>query len=165
MAFLLSVGLTILAVMTARQPIQTLRFRNDRDDRSAEDRRYFRAQAWRRLFGSGLFLVLAAQIAGAHLSGLEAQAVELGQTLDAERERTGQVTLNPEQLRFRQIYAWYWISVLLLVLVLVVLAAVEVWAIRGYHRRHLQQIRDDRQVALEEYAEQMRRERHGRSGL
>ncbi len=158
-AYFLAALLTVVAGYYGRQQFRTMHELRGGPDRGIEDRRYFRNQAWRRLFGCVLLGVVAAMLVGAYASGLQTAATELGRTLDAEREQFGRATLSPEQLEFRRRYALYWASLLVVLFILVGLAGVEWWAVRRFGRRHWSLIRAERRAALVDYAEQRRRDR------
>jgi len=73
------------------------------------------------------------------------------------------VALDAEQKQFRRWYVGYWISALLLLLAVVCLAGFDLWAIRRYGNRHMQQIRDDRKAMFQEELSRLRSQRNGHS--
>lgn len=158
-AWLLVLGTTAAAAFLA---VQQFRARAALPgDLSADDAAYFRAQFVRRLVGCALLLAVAGMIAGAYVGGLEARAEKLG---DEFRGAGGDRVATPEQRQFQRLYATYWIVVLLLLFAVVMVAALDLYAIRRYGARHLQQIRDDRRAMLEREIANVRRERARRNG-
>src|SRR5262249_51966916 len=113
----------------AWRQMATLRQLRTAENLSAEDRRYTRRQAVRRLICSVLMVVLA----GMH--GLSFALEEPAQALvahgQAARERGEEPRLDPEQQRFFDLYSAYWIIALLVLLAIIVLAAIDFFAIRS----------------------------------
>ncbi len=149
-----------VAAYFARQQVQTLRH-SRREDLSPEDRRYFRRQVWRRLFGCALLVAIAVLIALSYVTGQEERIDALGDQIQAQ-VAAGERQLQPEQAALRRFYAWYWITVLLLLLALIGVATVDMLAIRRYGLRHFRKIRDDRRAMLEQHLAELRRERRQR---
>jgi len=104
----------------------------------AEDRRFHRNQAWRRLACSVLMVVCAGLIVGWFF--LEDQ---LSQSADLS--------------------VLYWVAVLLLVLAIIFLATCDFWAIARFGLRHHRQIQADRRAMLESHAARLRSQRNGRT--
>lgn len=160
-AWLLVIGIVGAATFLA---VQQFRARASLPfELSSDDAAYFRAQFVRRLVGCVLLLIIAAMIAGAYVSGLEARAEQIGDVLRADAGGDRQPT--PEQKQFQSLYAGYWIGVLLLLLAVVIVAALDLYAIRRYGSRHLKQIRDDRRAMIEREIANYRRERGRRNGV
>lgn len=153
-AILLAVGLGF-----GWQQVDLLR-RIAGEEHAAADRAYLRRRGWVRLVGCGAMVVMAVMVAGTFASGQEARATELGKLME-QRQRGVEVTLTPEQQEFRRAYGAFWISFLLVFLFVVVLAAVDVWGIRRWHRRKLAELRSDRREAIEEQVAIMRSKRNG----
>jgi len=124
-----------------------------------EERRFVRSQAWRRLFCSGLMVVLAGLLA-ASLS-VEGAANQLASEGEAHRLRGEKPPLNPEQKRFLNLYGNYWVGITLVLFLVIVLAGVDFMAIRRYGKRQLQQIRADRKAMLEGELTRIRSQRNG----
>lgn len=160
-ALLIFVVLLALAVYFGRQQVQTLRWLRGATELPEEDRRYVRRQAWQRLIGCALLLALGSQVAAAYLFGLEERVRELGQKIQAQRERGEPLTFTAEEQEFRRFYGFYWIAALALLAAIVFMAAYDIWAIRRYGRRHLQQIHDERRAMLEGQVARLRSERNG----
>jgi hypothetical protein len=126
-----------------------------------DDRRYVRNQAFRRLAGSGLMVVLAALLTGLFLLGLGDRATELGERNEAQRARGEQPVLDPEQRQFVNVFTWYVITMLLVLLGSLSIAAFDLWAIHRYGQRHRRQIQADRREMIERQVARMRSQRNG----
>jgi hypothetical protein len=135
---------------------QTLRGLRHQENLTAEDRRYFRNQAWLRLVSCGLMVVLACLMAGSYLSGREEHAREL-----AQPGATAAQKADPEQKRFANQYITYWIFSLLVLMVIVFLTVFDLVAIRRYGLRHLRKIQADRRAMLERQVALLRSQRNG----
>ncbi|MBY0527603.1 MAG: hypothetical protein K2R98_29670 [Gemmataceae bacterium] len=150
--------LLALAIYFGRQQVQALRTPSELPD---EDRRYVRRQAWLRLFGCFLLVLLGAQVGGAYLFGLEGRIRELAEQIDEQYRRDGTVVLNEEQRELRRLYGIYWIAALVVLLAIVFLAAFDIWAIRRYGRRHRLKIDAERRAMLEGQVARFRAQRNG----
>jgi hypothetical protein len=161
LAYLIAAILLVLAGYFGRQQVLALRrLRGDRE-LSPPDRSYMRNQAWLRLTSCTLMVVLAAMVAGAYLFGMEDRATELAKIVQAQRERGQEITLTPEQQQFGKLWTSYWIVVTFLLMVVVILAAIDIWTIRRYGRRHLRQIDADRRAMVENEVAILRSQRNG----
>jgi hypothetical protein len=153
-----------VAAFFARQQVATLRGLSRSEILTPDDRGYLRRQAWRRLLGCAMLVLIACLISGWFLSGLDAGIDALGDQRKAQAA-AGEILARPEQEQAMRFYIYYWIAVLLLLLGLVLLAAADLWAIRRFSARHFRRIRDDRRAMLEHQLEELRRERGlGRNG-
>ncbi len=139
---------------------QTLRDLPLQVELSAEDRRYTRNQAWRRMLCSVLMVVLAALIGLSFY--LQEPANQLGLQGQQNRERGDPRPLDPEQQRFFDIYWSFWGGTLLILLAIIVIAGIDFFAIRRYGRRHYRQIQADRRTMLENQIARIRSQRNGR---
>jgi hypothetical protein len=138
---------------------QTLRGLRIPGDRSPEDRRFTRNQAWRRLLGSLLMLVLAAQLAGFFI--LERPVSVLQAQGESAREKGEHPQLDTEQRRFLDFYRYYLIICLLTLLAMISLAAVEYFAIRRFGKQQYRQIQADRRAMIENELTRLRSQRNG----
>lgn len=124
---------------------------------SEEDRQYYRGQIRRRMFGSGLMLVLAGLLAGSYLLESEYQRV----TAEAEANPDDDPKLKPEEKAFVRRFTMYWIIALVVLFVFAMLAAVDVRATLRYGAREHRRLRDEHRAALEDQAKRIREERNG----
>jgi heme/copper-type cytochrome/quinol oxidase subunit 2 len=113
---------------------------------SDEEAQWRRGQAWRRLFGSALMLVLAGLLAWAVL---------------VVGERAQNLPDTPEAHHFLQLYTIVWIVFLLLLLALVILASVDIWFTRRFSLRQQRKILADRRAMLEREVARLRERRNG----
>jgi H+/gluconate symporter-like permease len=132
----------------------SLRAMTSADHLSSEDRRFSRAQVWRRMTCSLLMVALAALLTiwlvsyGGWLSELMAQ----GKT---EKElEPGQKRLLSESLTLVNL-------MLLALLAIIILAGWDLLAIRRYGRRHMRQIQADRRAMIEDQITRVRSQRNG----
>ena len=126
-----------------------------------DERRAQQFQAWRRLIGSGLMLLLALLLAGA-LFYLEDQAQRLADQRDAAPADAPFSWTDAERL-FIRVYGAYWIAFLLILLALIVLTGYDLWAVRRQARRELRQLQADRRAMIERQATRLRQERQSRN--
>lgn len=143
-----------LAGFYAWQQVRVLR-RVGAGESGSEEGVHLRRQAWRRLVGSALMVLLAVQLAGALLF-LEGPAQQLADRVDAEGP---QATEGPEQEAFGNFYGYYWIAFLLLLLVWVVLAGIDWWAVRRFGLRQLHRLQDDRRAMIARQSALLRQRR------
>jgi hypothetical protein len=158
--FLLVAILVGLAGYYGWRQVQTLRGLKHSQD-PAEDRWYFRNQAWRRLVGCALMVCLALLLAGWFVLGLEDltnQLVQQGHEAAATEEKP---QMNPQQRRVLYVSGLYMVFTLLVCCAIVCTVALDVWAIRRYGLRHLRQIQEDRRAMIERQAARLRSERNG----
>jgi hypothetical protein len=156
---LLVVMLLALAVYYAWRQKETLRRLRVADDISDEEHRYLRGQAWRRLAGSVLMVMVALLLAGSFF--IEGRAQELADRADAARARSEEFVLNAEDQWFRNLWAVYWIVLLLGLLAILALAGFDFWATRRFGVRHYRQLQADRRDMIAREIAQYRRERNG----
>lgn len=159
-AWLLVVVLVGLAAFYGWRQIQLLRQLGIGSSHSAEDRRYYRGQAWRRLVGCGLMLVLAGLLVASYGFGQAEQADQMargGKVLPAGQKPT----LTPEKQQFLRQYSQFWIIFFLVLLAWISLAFFDVWAIRRYGRRHFRQIQEEHRAQLENQVAHLRSQRNG----
>lgn len=155
--------LVAVAVYFGRQQFQALRILKLAESLPADDRRYAHRQAWRRLFGCGLLLVIAAMLAWWYLSGQDRLMTELGE-LKQKVPEGQKLELNDEQKSLVRTSIFWWNTILALLLVTLILAGFDVWAIRRYGTRHYRRIMEDRNAMLERQLAQLRIERGERNG-
>jgi hypothetical protein len=138
---------------------QILRSLRLSSERSSEDRRFTRSQAWRRLIGSLLMLVLAVQMVGFFV--LEQPVRDLEVQGELARGRGERPQLDPEQRRFFDFYTYYSIVFLLNLLVIIGIAAMEYFAIRRFGKQQYRQIQADRRAMIENELIRLRSQRNG----
>src|SRR5262245_60124507 len=112
--------LLALAGYYAWRQRETLRQVRTADDLSDDERHYLTNQAWRRLVGSAFMILFAGLLAGSFL--IEGRATELADRMAAANDQNEELVLTPEDERFRNFYAGYWIVLLLGVLAILALA-------------------------------------------
>jgi hypothetical protein len=148
-----------LAGYFAWRQLQTLRGVARNDNLPAEDRKYFRRQAWRRLVGCGLMLALLALMGGSFF--IEGKAEQVAAEKKAARDRGEAGDLDPEQRLFMKFYGGYWIVILLFVIGLVAIAFADLVSIRRYGQRHYRKLQEDRRAMIERQVIRLRQERNG----
>lgn len=155
----LGVALVLLAVFTGLRQWWALRKLRSKPDLPADEQRYLREQAWRRLASALLLLILVA------LFGI-IQTVLEKQREQVVNERSAQLQIDPSapaseaQRQFIRTYTGAWIAVLLILLMVVVLVAVDLWSLRRYALSQHRKLLNDR-LALERQVLQLRQERNG----
>lgn len=115
-----------LGIGTALRQQRNLRILHARAHVPSDELTYLRRQARRRLLMAAMLVAIGGLIAGSFLSGMEAQATELG-----DRKRGG-VPPDEDERNFVKFYGVYWIVVLLLVFAIVCVAMHDMWATRRY---------------------------------
>jgi NADH:ubiquinone oxidoreductase subunit 3 (subunit A) len=130
-----------------------------RGDFTLEDRRYYRGQAWRRLVGCALMLVMAALLIASYGLGQEQQAEQV--THAGKAASGAKPALTDENRRFLQQYSQFWILFTLVLLAWVCLAFFDMWAIRRYGKRQFRQIQAEHRAELENQVAQLRSQRNG----
>ena len=147
---LIVVVLVGLAAFYVWRQIQTLRRLRQAADLSHEERQYTHRQAWRRLLGSVLMLVLAGLMAGSLV--LEGPANE---------HLKNEAPPDPARQQFWNFYSLYWIVTLLVLLSVIVLAALDLFAIRRFGKRQYRQIQEDRRAMIKDELTRLRSQRNG----
>jgi hypothetical protein len=158
-------GISLVIVLVAMagyfswRQLQSLSTVRRPNDLSPEDRRYVVRQAWRRLAGSLLMLVLAVLLA-VHffLEGPASQIVAQGEADKAKQVRR---PLDLSQLQFLIFYRNFWGTVLLLLLAIIFLAGWDYFAIRRFGLRHYRRIQQDRRTMIENELARLRSQRNG----
>jgi hypothetical protein len=150
-----------LASYAAWRQWRTLRDLNRLDQRSLYERRYQRAQAWRRLINSALMVVLAGMLVAWYGTGQDQRARDLGGADRAAPADGPRSPLDDDDRRFLNQSLAYWSTFVALLLVVVCLAFADFLAIRRFGRRQLQQIRADRRAMIERQVAEFRRQRNG----
>jgi hypothetical protein len=152
--------LLVLAGFFGWRQVRTLRQLRHGDSQPAEDQRYARNQAWRRLVCSACMVLLAGFLAGG-LFFLEAPAEEYARQRAAAPADGGPPPWTEEQRNFARLYGWYWLSALLVLLVMLVLAGFDIRAIRRYGQRHHRKLQEDRRAMIARQVARLRQERNG----
>ena len=144
--------LAVLAGFFAWRQVLMLRRLRGSHGLSHDEARWRRGQAWRRLAGSGLMLVLAALLAWAVLvMGPQAQHLA----------NVGPAGDTPESHQFLRLYIAVWVAALLLLVVLIFLVAADIWSTRLYSFRQQRKILNDKRAMLEREVLRLREERNG----
>lgn len=159
-AALIIVVLLAMAAFYAWRQVRLLRQLPRQSDLAPEDRRYYRGQAWRRLVGCALMLVMAALLIASYGFGQEQQAEQVTHAGKAP-SHGAKPPLTPEKRRFLEQYSRFWITFSLVLLAWVCLAFLDIWAIRRYGRRHFRQIQAEHRAQLENQVAQLRSQRNG----
>jgi hypothetical protein len=138
--------LVVLAGVYGWRQVLLLRRLRAGTELSADEARWRRGQAWRRLVGSGLMLTLAAALALtlAFLDRTAEQIVAQGR-------------------EFTLLWSAAWIGVLVLLMALVLLAALDLWSTRRFTVQQLRRLQDARRAVIQEEIDRRRRERNGQS--
>jgi hypothetical protein len=159
-AWLLVLVLVALAAFYGWGQVQLLqRLSRDRGY-SPEDRRYYRGQAWRRLVGCGLMLVMAGLLVASYGFGQAQQVDQLAR--EGKASTAGEKpTLTPEKRQFLRQYSQFWIVFALVLLAWLSLAFFDIWAIRRYGRRHFRQIQEEHRAQIENQVAHLRSQRNG----
>jgi hypothetical protein len=160
-------ALVAVAAYYAWRQLQWLRQPRGPDEAETPEGQYRRAQARRRLVGSGLMLLLAAQLAGALLF-LEEPARRQADRADAraaEREAGGAPPQpSAEERSFAGLYGAYIVVFLLTLLAVVLLAFVDLWATRRFAVQAYRQIQTERRDMIDREVARLRQERRERNG-
>jgi hypothetical protein len=150
-----------LALYFGRRQVQTLRLLRTVEAGNVDERRYLRAQAYRRLFCSGLMVLFAALLVGSIFLDLQRPAI-LKEVREA-RDKDPDARLTEEQDRFVRLFSMYWITALLVVLLLLALAALDFWATARFGLRQHRQLQADHRSLLQQDMARHRRDRNGSS--
>jgi hypothetical protein len=144
--------LTVLAAFYAWRQVLMLRRLRGPHGLSDEEARWRRGQAWRRLAGSALMLVMAGLLAwGALVMGNPAEQLA----------NAGPAGNTPEAYQFFRVYLGVWAAFLLLLVALIFLVAADIWSTRRFSMRAQRKILDDKKAMLQREAARMRGERNG----
>ena len=160
-AGLIVVVLISVAVYYGPRQLQALRNLRTDAESDARDRRYLRAQAWRRLINSALMLFLAALLVGSYIVGQERHATEIGAKATNQTERAPGSGPSAEQERFLNRYSATWILIGLVLFAILALAFADLWAIRIFGLRHYRKIQADRREVIQREVARLRSQRNG----
>lgn len=130
-------------------------------DLTREDRRYFLNQSFRRLVGCVLMVLFAGLLAGWFLLGIDDLANRLVLEGQAAQERGEPIEPTPEQRKVIYLSVTYAFVTLLVLAGLVGTALLDLWAIRGFSKRHQKKIDDDRQAMIARQVARLRSQRNG----
>jgi hypothetical protein len=144
--------LAVLGAFFAWRQVGMLRRLRGPHSLSDDEVRWRRGQAWRRLAGSALMLILAGLFAWAALF-MRPQAQHLADV--------GPAGDTPEDQQFLPIYIGVWVGDLLLLVALIFLVAADIWSTRLYSLRQQRKILDDKRAMLEREVSRLRQERNG----
>ena len=136
---------------------ETLRRLRPANEMGPGEYRYLRNQAWRRLTGSALMLLLAGLFIGVFfLEGPASQLVEL-----AEDAQAGSEPMDPTQRAFWKFYIAYVIILLLVLLALIGVAGFELYAIRRFGLQNYKRIQSERRAMIAREVARLRSRRNG----
>jgi hypothetical protein len=152
--------LLLLAGYYGWRQVQTLRSLPESEE-FPDERQYVRRQAWRRLVGCVLMVLLACLFSGWFLFGIDDVANQLVQQGHDAVESGQKPELDADQKQAFRLVGWYSVGTLLVFLALVATAGLDVLAISRYRRRQFQKIRDDRRAMIERQAARLRTQRNG----
>lgn len=158
--------LLALSIYYAWRQVQLFRRPGAAGEPGTPEVEYRRAQARRRLIGSGLMLVLAAQLAG-ELFFLDERAKRQGDRADARaeaRERGGEAQPGPEERSFARFYGVYWLVFMLVLLAVVVLAFIDMWATRRFAVQAHRQLQAERRDMIDRQIARLKQEKQERNG-
>jgi heme A synthase len=153
--------LVALAVYFGRRQFQTLRALKSPAVGDADERRYLRKRAYRRLFCSALMLLFAGLLVGWIFLGI--QAHEIDQQLEHAKANHPEAQLTQEQEQFMRLFSTYWIVALLVLLVLMALASMDFWATARYGLSEHRRLQAHQRAVIERDLAQHRRQRNGSS--
>jgi hypothetical protein len=139
--------------------VRTLRSSRAPDDRSEEERRFSSRQAWRRLVGSGLMVIVAGMLVG--FVAFNHSIRRFSDRAEEARQNNDEHVLDPEEQAFAATYAVYCIVFLLVLLAILGIAALDLLAIRRFGRRQILKIQSDRRAMIEREVARMRKDRNG----
>ena len=149
---LLAVTLILVGALTALRQRRALRALAGEPFLAAEDRRYRRGQARRRLVTSGLLVVIGGMIGGYYLSGMDAR-------MDAIPDRNKKAGAPPQEgdpdpqaesdKQFTRLVGFYWIGVMGLMFLAACLAVLDFWATRKYWMARYKELKADHEMKLQ----------------
>jgi hypothetical protein len=142
-----------LALYFAWRQVQTMRQLRGQSEVTDEDRRYYRAQAWRRLTGCLLMLVLAGVLIGSYFLEPEYRRIT--------EDRDKATPIKAEDQDFLRQFTVYWVVALALVFFFVVFAMLDLLATLKYGIRKQRQLRTEHRAALEAEVRRIRQQRNG----
>lgn len=151
--------LVVFAVYSAWRQRQTLRRLRGPSEMPPDEYAFVRNQAWRRLAGAVLMLLLAGLFVGGLI--LESPAARLAQEGEERVAAGEQRPLNPAEKDFVRFYGSYWVALLLVLLAVIGLAGWEFFAIRRFSVRSLRRLQDERRAMIAREAARLRGERNG----
>jgi hypothetical protein len=159
----LVVALLGISLYYAWRQVWALRRLRQTPDLPGAETRYVRRQAWRRLAGCVLMLVMAGLLAFV-LIYMEGPVQEVAYLREAKR--AAGLPHIPAQDETDLLNRWVgsWIAILLMLMAVIFLAAWDLWATRLYGVREFRKIQADRRAMIERQAARMRRQRNGQQG-
>jgi hypothetical protein len=134
-----------------RQALMLRRLRGPHD-LSDDEALWRRGQAWRRLAGSGLMLVM---------SGLLAWAVLVMGGQARQLTRAGPSGDTPAAHQFLRLYIGVWAVFLFLLVILIFLVAADIWSTRLFSMRQQRKLLDDKKAMIEREVARLRSGRNG----
>jgi hypothetical protein len=155
---LVFVLLALAAFYGWRQWLALGRLRNP-GDMSAEEQRYIRRMAHRRLTASAFMVLGAGLLAGTFW--LTPRAMEISAKKRDFLEGKAVQTDTQEDEQFVRFYTLYWIGFLLVLLIILVLAGIDLFATRRFGISQHLKIQADRRAMIEQEALRLRQDRNG----
>jgi hypothetical protein len=145
-----------------RQQVLTLRGLASPDVLDADERRYLRVQAYRRLICSVLMVLIAGLLVGWLF--LEAEHRELPKEMRAAQAVDPAAVPTEEQKDFARLFWIYLVAALSVLTVLLALATMDFWATARYGLRQHRKLQADHKALLQEQAARWRQQRNGQHG-
>jgi hypothetical protein len=136
-----AVFLGLLGVGAGMRQFVTLARVRTQQYMAEEDRRYFHAQARRRMLASGLLVVIGGLIAIYYLSGMDVRMDQIG-------EKRAEPPSDSDK-EFTRLVGLYWIGVILLLGAVVCVAVVDFIATRKYWMARYKEIKADHEAKLQ----------------
>jgi hypothetical protein len=158
-ALVLALVLLGLAVYVGRRQLRQLRGIAAPGTLGADDRRYTRTQAYRRLWCSVHMGVLAGFLIGGVV--LELNLREVQEKLHMAQAADPNAPPPEEHKDFVRFFFMYWAVALLVLLVLLTLATLDFWATARFGLSQHRRLQDDQRALLQEQVARRRRERNG----
>jgi MFS family permease len=156
---LLSVVLLGVACYFGYRQVLALRGAASPEALGADDRRFTRSQAYRRLFCSFLMVVFSGLLIGWLF--LDPTYRTLHEDRLAQAAEDPAAPLTDQQREALGLFSLYWIAALFVLLVLVSMAALDFWATTRYGFDQHRRLKADHRAFIEEQVARRRRDRNG----
>lgn len=156
----LVVVLLLLAGYYGWRQVQALRQLREIQDSPADEQRYLRRRAWRRLAGCGFMLILAVLLA-TMLLFLEERAHKLAELSAAVADNADDLESAAQKRQFKLLYGFWIIGLLLSLLAMLTMAFFDMLATRRFGIGQLRRIQADRRAMIERQVARLRQERNG----
>jgi hypothetical protein len=156
---LLILALLVLSGEFGRRQVLSLRRLRQTPELPADEVRYERRKAYRRLVSCGLTLILAVLLA-VLLALYEGPALQLAEERKGHTAETAP-SFTEDQLWFLRIWGGTWFAFLLILTAVLILAVIDLLATRRYGLGQFRKLQADRRAMIERQARRMRRDRNG----